>query len=118
MLGGDVAKRQRDPPDMTLIVMLITLTGIGLGVLLSASHYYGQRVFGDPLYFVRRQTLFILIGTVSAVIASRIDSDKLKRFAIPIMALSALLMVLTTIESLGGSRPRILSWLSLRTARF
>ena len=39
MLDGDVAKRQRDPPDMTLIVMLITLTGIGLGVLLSCLLY-------------------------------------------------------------------------------
>ena len=113
MLGGDVAKRQRDPPDMTLIVMLITLTGIGLGVLLSASHYYGQRVFGDPLYFVRRQTLFILIGTVSAVIASRIDSEKLKRFAIPIMALSALLMVLTLIPGISTPIQGSRRWLLL-----
>lgn len=108
MAGVDATTSQRNPADMTLIVILITLTGIGLGVLLSASHYYGQRVFGDPLYFVRRQALFIGVGTIGALVASRMDGRILKRLAIPLLALSALMMVLTFIPGIGpliqGSR--------------
>ena len=102
MANGDGAAARRRT-DLTLIVILITLTGIGLGVLLSASHSYAQRVFGDSLYFVRRQALFIVIGTIAAVVGSRLDGEVLKRLSIPLLALAAVLMVLTLIP--GVSRP-------------
>lgn len=96
---------------MTLIVILITLTGIGLGVLLSASHYRGQQVFGDPLHFARRQALFILLGTMAAVVASRLDGEILNRLAIPLLALSALLMVLTLIPGISTPIQGARRWL-------
>ena len=97
--------------DLTLIVILITLAGIGLGVLLSASHHYAQRVFGDPLYFVRRQALFILIGIIAAVVASRVDSDVLRRLAIPLLTLSAILMTLTLIPGVSTPSQGARRWL-------
>ena len=118
MADGDTAPGQRIPADMTLIVILITLTGIGLGVLLSASHYYGQRVFGDPLYFVRRQALFILVGTIAALVASRVEGEILKRLAIPLLALSALLMALTLIPGISTPIQGARRWLLVAGVSF
>ena len=107
MANGDAPAGHRRT-DLTLIVILITLTGIGLGVLLSASHYRAQHVFGDSLYFVRRQALFILIGTIAAVVVSRVDARVLGRLSIPLLALSGVLMALTLIpgisEPIQGAR--------------
>ena len=110
MANGDAPAGARRV-DLTLIVILITLTGIGLGVLLSASHYYAERVFGDSLYFVRRQALFIVIGTIAAVVASRVNSQVLKRLSIPLLALSAVLMTLTLIPGISTPIQGARRWL-------
>ena len=110
MANGDAPAGARRV-DLTLIVILITLTGIGLGVLLSASHYYAERAFGDSLYFVRRQALFIVIGTIAAVVASRVNSEVLKRLSIPLLALSAVLMTLTLIPGISTPIQGARRWL-------
>ncbi len=110
MADGDAPAGNRRT-DLTLIVILITLTGIGLGVLLSASHYRAQTVFGDSLYFVRRQALFILLGTIAAVVVSRVNGEILGRLSIPLLALSAVLMALTLIPGISTPIQGARRWL-------
>lgn len=117
MANGDAPAVHRRT-DLTLIVILITLTGIGLGVLLSASHYRAQQVFGDSLYFVRRQALFILIGTIAAVVASRVSGEVLRRMSIPLLALSAALMALTLIPGISTPIQGARRWLVVAGTSF
>ena len=60
------------PSDSVLVAVLIVLTGSGLAVLLSASYFYGDKVFDDPLRFFRRQVLWVVLGTLIAAIAASV----------------------------------------------
>ena len=54
------------PSDTVLVATLIILTGSGLAVLLSASYFYGERLFDDPLRCFRRPVLWVARGVLAA----------------------------------------------------
>lgn len=102
LLGAAAARfGLRDPADTVLIATLIILTGSGLAVLLSASYFYGDRVFDDPLRFFRRQVLWVALGMVTAAVAAAVNLQRVRR-AIPLLlAVSLPLVILTFVPGVG-----------------
>ena len=87
--------------DTVLIATLIILTGSGLAVLLSASYFYGDRVFDDPLRFFRRQVWWVGLGVAAAAVAASIKVPRVRR-AIPLLlAVSLPLVILTFVPGVG-----------------
>ncbi|HEY8498141.1 MAG TPA: putative lipid II flippase FtsW [Limnochordales bacterium] len=99
------------PVDVVLVMAVLTLLGLGLVMVLSASYTRGLAQFGDPYYFFKRQVLYAVGGWVLAAALSRLDVQRLKPLAVPLMALSYALLavVLATGQEIGGSR----RWISL-----
>ncbi len=89
------------PSDTVLVATLIVLTGSGLAVLLSASYFYGDRVFDDPLRFFRRQVLWVALGTLIAAIAAAVPLQHVRRAVLPLVAVSLPLVVLTSVPGVG-----------------
>lgn len=87
--------------DTVLIATLIILTGGGLAVLLSASYFYGDRVFDDPLRFFRRQVLWVVLGIGAAAVAACVKPQRVRQ-AIPLLlAVSLPLVILTFVPGVG-----------------
>ncbi len=93
----------------TFFVSIILLLGLGLVTLYVSSSSYALRLFGNELYFVKRQLIFIGIGIVFGVACAWINLDSLRKM-LPFIVIGSLLLCLMPflpiigIERNGASR--------------
>ncbi|MBN2387221.1 MAG: cell division protein FtsW [Anaerolineales bacterium] len=87
--------RQEAPAglDIPLVLVIIALGVFGLLMLFSASADFSLLVYGEPGYMFNKQLAWIVIGTLVAVALARIDYHLWQRLAIPMMAVSMLLLI-------------------------
>lgn len=87
--------------------------GFGLVMVFSASSSLtlASSKFGnDPLYFIKRQVIWIVLGTVVMFIAMNIHYSKFKKWYVPIFIITViLLLVVAFSEKINGAK----SWLSI-----
>ena len=83
--------------DLTTLVVILVLMVIGLIALFSASYPIGLYRFGDPLQFVKNQSLFAVIGICGMLFISIIDYHIYGRFYKFIFGFGVLLLVLVLI---------------------
>lgn len=99
------------PPDYWLLAVVGALILIGLVMLFSASFAIGvDYKDGQAGYFLGRQLLWLSIGAVGALIAMRLDYRFWRRFSVPGMALTIVLLTLVVVlpgkivDSINGAR--------------
>lgn len=80
-------------PDGVLIGTLITLLFFGTLVQFSASYAAGIRDDLGGLYYLKRQLLAACIGVVALVIGASVDYRTWRRFSVPAMAVTLLLLL-------------------------
>ncbi len=87
--------------DAVLIIVLFLLVGLGLSALFSASYSWAEQLYGDPFRLVRRQALWVVVGTAGAVLAYQVPL-RLMRAIVPLMIVASIgLMVLPFVPGLG-----------------
>ncbi len=59
--------------DYSLFFLVIFLLGFGLVMLYSVSAYNSQDKFGNPLYYLKRQGLAMVLGVIAMIVISKID---------------------------------------------
>lgn len=104
-----------------LLLPAAMLVIIGLGALLSASSVVGLRQTGDHLFFFKRQVVFVAVGVVGFLVATRIPYRWYARLAVPILITSVfgLMATLALGEIRGGARRWIdLGPISLQASEF
>ncbi len=72
-------KVKRPGVDPIFLILLCILLGFGLLMLFSASYANAMYYEGDSFYYIKRQTIFIMIGFVGMYVASRIDYTNYKK---------------------------------------
>lgn len=89
-----------------VVTLTILLIAFGILFLYSSSAIYADLVFKDQFHFVKRQLVFLMIGTFFFLIALKLDLKKLRRRSRAILFSSALLLVLVLIfgERVGGAK--------------
>ena len=100
-LRNTLLRLESTPSDTVLVATLIILTGSGLAVLLSASYFYGERVFDDPLRFFRRQVLWVVLGLGAAAVAAAVKLRHVRRTVPLLLAVSLPLLILTFVPGVG-----------------
>jgi len=78
------------------------LVGFGLVMLYSASSVLALSRYGDPAYFLKRQALWALFGLALMALLWRSDYRKLRNAALPMMAVTFVLLVLVLIPGIGS----------------
>ena len=86
-------KRSRIDPIM--VALLFVLVVVGLGMLWSASWFRAQQLYGEPLRFVLRQGLWVVVGAVAMAVAAVFPLRWLRR-ALPLLVLASLVVSLLT----------------------
>ena len=104
--------------DAVLLMLLVLLSGMGLTSLFSSSYHFGEAVFGSPFYFVTKQIVWLGLGTIGAIIASRISLDFLKRYIPALMFLSIGINLLLYVPGLGFESGGARRWLELGGVSF
>ncbi|MDR0624571.1 MAG: putative lipid II flippase FtsW [Treponema sp.] len=99
--------------DHVLAASILLLTGLGLVTLYSSSYAFGERFFGDGLYFISRQLVLALAGLLLFFLASRISLNFLRRWVKPMVLGTAILCALTFVPGIGVSKNGASRWIHL-----
>ncbi len=94
-------KIRQNSGDFLLLAVVILLLGIGLAVLFSASYFYGELRFQDPLYFLKRQFVKAAVGAVLAFFLARIPMETIRRCIPTLLLISFILTGLTFVPGIG-----------------
>ncbi len=101
-------------PDSVLLATVGALVAFGLVMVYSSSFAVAFTDYGSSTYWVVRQAISALVGTVGLLVAMRFDYRQLRRYSLPLMLLTIVLLVLVLIlpdsitQANGASR-----WITL-----
>ncbi len=93
--------------DYFLVIATAALLVVGLMMIYSATFALGYQLHGQATYYFIRQLLWMGLGTLGLVIFARIEYHTWRRFSIPMMFLTMVLLALVLIigdERFGGQR--------------
>ncbi|MFO8064370.1 MAG: putative lipid II flippase FtsW [Spirochaetota bacterium] len=92
---------KKQPMDTVLLAVIVLLATVGVSMLFSSSYFRAQRLFDDPLYFFRRQALWVLLGAAAATLAARISLTFIQKQMRLILGATLVLMLLTFVPGIG-----------------
>lgn len=94
-----------------LLLIVVVLLMLGVVMVASTSTVKGQEDHGDINYFLKRQLLWIVLSVASGFVACRFDYHYLRYLAVPILAVSLLLLVLVLVPHVGVKAGGSFRWL-------
>lgn len=118
--GGVPRRRKRSAPlapvalaapDMVLFGTIATLVAIGLVMIYSASSATAYASFRDTAYYLKHQAMWLVVATLVAGLAYRIDYRKLKTIAPIGVGLSLFALVLVLVPHVGQMTGGARRWL-------
>lgn len=89
--------------DAVLLVLITALSLFGTLMIFSAGSAYAQFRYQDAYYFVRRQTLFLVIGYAIMLVFSRIRIDFIYRYAAVFFYITIFLLILVLVVGFVGN---------------
>lgn len=104
---------QKQQIDFTLLLTTGALVIFGLLMVYDASAIQGLKDFRDSLYYIRQQSLWVVVGVASLVLFSRFDYKKFKSISVPLLLFSILLLLAVFIPGLGVAGGGAHRWLRL-----
>jgi cell division protein FtsW len=93
--------------DYLLIINIAALLIVGLMMIYSATFALGYQVYDQPTYYFIRQLLWMSIGLLVMIILARIEYHTWRRFSIPLMTFTVLILGVVLIIGevrFGGQR--------------
>jgi cell division protein FtsW len=97
--------------DHVLIASGLLLAGAGLVSLYSASYAFGDRFFGDGLYFISHQLKLAGAGLCLFFLAARINLDRMRKLMKLLVAATVVLCLLTFVPGIGVSKNGASRWI-------
>ncbi|MED4163928.1 FtsW/RodA/SpoVE family cell cycle protein, partial [Halalkalibacterium halodurans] len=89
--------------DWVLIITTFLLAAFGLVMIFSASYALALREYGDFYYFLKRQSMWLGIGTVAFLFLMHFPYRFYKKLMIPILIVSFALLVLVIYFGVEGN---------------
>ena len=106
-LVAEVAALKRGQLDAHILVLVtLGLTAFGLVMVYSATSAPAALGGGDPVFYLKRESIYAALGVVLLLVASRVDYRKL-RYLAPVLMLTSLglcLAVLALGQQVNGAR--------------
>ena len=96
-----------------ITLLTFVLVTFGIFMVYSASNIWAEAKFNDPYYYLKRQSLFALLGFIGFFIASKIPSDFLYKHAEKFIIIALILLGLVLIPGLGIERNGSRSWFGI-----
>lgn len=90
-------------------VLLITLYGTLM--VFSAGGPYAEARYGDSLYFVKKQTIWLIIGFAAMFLSTQIDSEYYKKYAPHFYSVTLMLLILVLVVGFVGNGAQ--RWISI-----
>ena len=99
--------------DIWLLGSVLLLWGLGIFTLYICSQNFAMRVFGDPVYFVKRQLLCSAVGFVLFAGFMITDMKYVRKFVSVIVIVSFILCILTFIPGISIIKNGARRWIRM-----
>ena len=87
-------KKEIGKIDLPFLILVLVILTIGLIMLFSASYVDALYREGDPFFYIKKQAIFAVVGVVAMLfIGYVVDYHILHKFALPILAVTVLLLI-------------------------
>lgn len=93
--------------------VVLALCVIGLVMVMSASSVVSQARYGNSWVYVQRQIMWTVLGLVAFYVATRFDYRKLQPLSLPLMAITAVLLVVVFVPGIGVSASGSARWVGV-----
>lgn len=107
---------QRGPMDMPFLLLTLIILTIGVVMVLSASFARAYYASGNPTKYFTRQMAFAITGVGLMYIASRMKVSFYRRWAMPLLFISIVLLALVPIIGVNGGGAK--RWLGIGSYTF
>ena len=87
--------------DSILLVTTVVLVLIGLVMVFSSSGVYAMEKYNDAYYFLKRQVVWVFLGTVVMLLAREMDYRGLEKYTYYVMGVTFLMLIAVMVPSLG-----------------
>lgn len=99
--------------DVSLVVAMLLLWGLGFLTLYISTCDYGSRFFSDSLYFVKRQGIIELVGLCFVLVLVIIPLEKIRKMLPYIFFGTLILCILTFIPGISSPRNGASRWIRI-----
>lgn len=114
LMPGATGRRPSGAPfDGLLLTVAVTLLGLGLVMIASASLGIAERQSGDPFYYLIRQGLYAVLGLVLARQAAKVPLATWQEISPLLLLGSILLLALVLVPGIGRTVNGSTRWISL-----
>lgn len=94
--------------DWITVALVLAISLLGLVMVTSASISIANKESGEPFTYLERQLLLLCIGGTAAFVLTRVRTELLEKFALPLLVFAFVLLVAVLVPGLGhvvnGSR--------------
>lgn len=97
----------------TLITIVLALLSLGIVMLASSSSVKGSTELHDPLFFFKRQVIWLFMSIVVAAIVVRFDYHWWQKLALPLAVTAVILLVMVFIPPFGHTAGGSSRWVRL-----
>jgi cell division protein FtsW len=104
---------KKTTPDITLLILTLTLLAIGLIMVYSASAVWAEYKFDDSFFFAKRQMLFAGVGIIAMFFIMNIDYWTWRTWAKVLIIICFVLLILVLIPGIGNMRNGSRSWIGI-----
>lgn len=110
--------RKANPPDFGIMISVMSLVGVGLVMIFSASTTKTFVNIGDPYYYLKRQALWSVLGVAGMLVAANFDYWRLRPMAKFILGVSIFLLLVVLIPGVGQGPSGTKRWIDFGFTRF
>lgn len=114
----DTIYRVKSGVDSTFLIIVLALLCFGTVMVFSASYSFAESRFGNSTFFVKRQTIYALMGFAAMIFFSFFDYRLLRNWALPIFGVSYILMFCVFLPVIGKSEKGATRWVDLKIITF
>ena len=114
-IPGVSKKRSKVYGDVSILILTVLLAAFGIVAVYSASGYVAKTQYGDEWYFVKKQILGFIGGTLSMWFCGRFDPKKLagKKIRFFFLIIPVVLLVLVFVPGIGKSNYGATRWIGV-----
>lgn len=99
--------------DLLFLVAVLLLAAYGVVCVYSASRYNAEVQYGDSAWFFRKQLVGFVIGAAAMIGISFLHYEKLRRWGLPALLVSLVLLALVFVPGLGKSNYGATRWIGI-----
>lgn len=104
-------KKQAFHYDAVFILLVISLTLYGTFMVFSAGVAYAEKRYDDSTYFIKKQTIWILLGLASMICTTNIPVTLIKKYTPHLYVITIALLLLVLIVGFVGNGAK--RWISI-----